>query len=105
LSDTLLAAIVGAIALIASTWLQRRPSKTLKATKELAEKAVEQTEKTGNGFAQHTRDQLAQLHKSIGAVHRRLDHQDTHQSERDDFLDEVLTNFDNRMIHIEEKLQ
>lgn len=86
-----MAAIVGAIALIGSTWLSRRPTKTLKATKKLAEKAVEQTEKTGNGFAKETKEQLQQLHKSLGAVHRRLDHQT-----------DILTNFDNRLVHLEE---
>jgi len=93
LSDTLWAAIVGAIALIVSTWLSRRPTKTLKATKAAAEKAVEQTEKTGNGFAKETKDQLTQLHKSLGAVHRRLDHQDV-----------IITNVDARLVDIEEKL-
>lgn len=91
MSDTLLAAIVGGIALVASTWLQRRPTKTQREIKDLAQTTVDQTEKVGNGFTKKVNVKLDALTKSSGALHKRLDQ-----------LSEVVVNFDGRITHLEE---
>jgi hypothetical protein len=65
---------------------------------------VQQTTGTGNGYAADTKKTLAEVRESLRQVHRRLDDQNTHTARRDDFLDGVLTKFDDRLTHIEEKI-
>lgn len=91
MSDSVLVGLIGAVALIVSTWLQRRPTKTQREIKDLAQTTVDQTEKVGNGFTKKVKGDLDQLKKSSGALHRRLDQ-----------ISEVLVNFDGRLVHLEE---
>lgn len=95
--DSVWVALIGAAALLGSTWLQRRPSKTLKATKQLAEKAVENTENVSNGFAQDMRD-------TVQTIVDRIDNQDQQRHRRDAAMNMLIAKLDDRLVKIEEKL-
>lgn len=107
MSDTVLVALIGAVALITQAWIQRGTRKDAKAAKEAAQKTVEQTEHTSNGFAKFVREQVAEIpevRESLRQVHRRLDSQNAHTARRDDHLDTLLVKFDDRLTQIEDKL-
>lgn len=69
-----------------------------------AKKAADLAEPTGNGYASSTTASLQQLERSVQSLHGRMDERARHANRRNEHLDEVLTNFDNRLTHIEEKL-
>ncbi len=107
MSDPVLVAVISAAALIVSTvisTLLARPSKKRQeATQEAVETAVQQTKHTSNGFARHVRSQLRVITDRLTDQDRVLYREARDRRRRDSHVDEILTNFDNRLTHIEEK--
>lgn len=97
MSDAVLVALISAAALILSTVIQVGIRRDVKAAKVGAEKAVEQTKHTSNGFAQAMRDDNA-------AIKDRLAAQDRARHLRDAHMNMLLARFDDRLVNIEEKL-
>lgn len=66
--------------------------------------AVTQTASTGNGYADRTTKLLEDQAASLRRLHARLDDQNTHINNRNDYLDGVIIAIDGRLTYIEEKL-
>lgn len=97
MSDTVLVALIGAAALLVSTWMQRGTRKDAKAAKEGAEKAVEQTKNTSNGFAERVTSRLDDIAEALEDETRARRLRDRQQNQ-------LIVKFDDRLIAIEEKL-
>lgn len=97
MSDNVLVALITTTGLVVVAWMQFGIRRDAKAAREGAEKAVEQTEHTSNGFAQHMRDQVAEIVD-------RLDNQDAARHKRDAAMNMLIAKLDDRLVNIEEKL-
>lgn len=91
-----IAALVSAMALILV-------AKINVVTKKV-DTTIDQTAATGNGYVDRSTKATNEIRESLRQLHRRMDAQDTHAARRNDHLDGVLTKFDDRLTHIEEKL-
>lgn len=98
MSDSpVLVALISTGGLVVIAWMQFGIRRDAKAARAGAEKAVEQTEHTGNGFAAHMKDQVADIVD-------RLDNQDRARHRRDAQMNMLIAKLDDRLVKIEEKL-